>query len=556
MFAGDPKRFPLSCLYAFLVLLAIPSLAPAQVHLWSRHIGDSGRERATDLALGPSGNLILVGEFEDAIDLGGGPLNSAGADDVFLAKLDPFGNHIWSQRFGSTGTDLLAGVATDPSGNIVITGHFQGTVDFGGDPLTGLGEYDVFLAKYDLAGNHLWSKRYGGLVGEGVGGVSVDSSGRVVITGHFSGTADFGGGLFTSAGAQDIFIAGYDADGNHIWSRQFGSGSSDWGSSVAAYPAGDIVTTGLFHGNLSFGGPPLNNYGEGDSYLVKFDSAGNHLWSRNFDPPWSDDVTIDASGNVLITGTAGRTADFGGLPLTCSGGRNVFLAKFDAAGNHIWSQCFGDSLHWWAFHPLVAADAATVTLSGGFAGTWDFGGGPITSAGFEDIFLAIYDTSGNHVWSRQFGDSLIDNDIAAGLALDPHGNVVLAGTFLGVVDFGDGPLTSIGYDVFLAEYTRVPTAVIKPITTAPTTFFNYPNPFNPSTTIQFVLPHETTVNLTVFDAQGRRVLTLLDEKRFAGINRITWNGKDATGAAVSAGLYFCRLTTDNHEYTRKILLLK
>ena len=107
------------------------------------------------------------------------------------------------------GTDTGLGVATDGSGNVVITGLFGDTVDFGGGPLTSASHFDVFVAKYDGSGNHLWSKRFGDSLYEIGDSVATDASGNVVITGRFEGSVDFGGGLLTSAGYSDIFLAKY-----------------------------------------------------------------------------------------------------------------------------------------------------------------------------------------------------------------------------------------------------------------------------------------------------------------------------------------------------------
>jgi hypothetical protein len=78
---------------------------------------------------------------------------------MFLAKYDPDGNHLWSFRLGGLDTENPEAVTSDPSGNIVLTGSFDGTMDFGGGNLAG--SDDVFVAKYDAGGNHLVTKAFG-----------------------------------------------------------------------------------------------------------------------------------------------------------------------------------------------------------------------------------------------------------------------------------------------------------------------------------------------------------------------------------------------------------
>ena len=117
------------------------------------------------------------------------------------------GDHLWSNRFGGTSSEYGHSVAIDSAGNVLVTGYFQGTADFGGGGLTSAGDLDVFVAKYDASGKHLWSKRFGGTSGDYGLSVAIDSAGNVLVTGYFQGTVDFGGGGLTNAGSVDIFVA-------------------------------------------------------------------------------------------------------------------------------------------------------------------------------------------------------------------------------------------------------------------------------------------------------------------------------------------------------------
>lgn len=85
---------------------------------------------------------------------------------------------------------------------------------------------------------------------------------------------------------------------------------------------------------------------------------------------------------------------------------------------------------------------------------------------------------------------------------------------------------------------------------------NYPNPFNPMTTIGFHVEEASRVKLTVLDVAGRRVATLLDKPMPAGYHQVTWNGTDDAGRLVASGTYFYRITTGASEKTRKMILLK
>jgi hypothetical protein len=117
------------------------------------------------------------------------------------------GTHQWSKRFGGSSDDVVNSIAVDENGDVVVTGYFQYTVDFGGGALTSAGLFDIFVAKYaGTDGAHRWSKRFGSTGNDAGYGVTADGAGNVVTTGYFMGSVDFGGGILTSAGTFDIFL--------------------------------------------------------------------------------------------------------------------------------------------------------------------------------------------------------------------------------------------------------------------------------------------------------------------------------------------------------------
>jgi len=85
---------------------------------------------------------------------------------------------------------------------------------------------------------------------------------------------------------------------------------------------------------------------------------------------------------------------------------------------------------------------------------------------------------------------------------------------------------------------------------------NYPNPFNPETTIAFSVPKTGPASLKVYNTKGQLVRTLVNDVREAGNHSVVWNGMDEQGNSVSSGLYFYRLSSDGNTVTRKMLLAK
>ena len=442
-------------LAGFLTVTPVTTAQAALTHLWSQHFGDAESQAASDVATDLNGNVIVTGEFFGSVDFGGGDIVSAGGRDIFVAKFNPQGAHQWSRGFGDA-APIQEGiaVATDLSGNVIIAGSFEGTVDFGGGTLTS-GYRDAYVAKFDAAGVHQWSQRFGDALPQECYDVATDASGNIFITGTFSGTVDFGGGVLSSAGVSDIYVAKFDAAGVHQWSQRFGDATLaalQVGKAVATDPSGNVFVTGGFDGSVDFGGGDLVSAGGFDVFIAKFNSAGVHLWSKRFGDFWEPQhgyaVATDQNGNVVVTGAFFGTLNFGGENLTSAGHYDIYIAKLDAAGSHLWSQRFGDEDPQSALSVVTDANG-DVVVTGHFSGTVDFGGGDLTSA--NAMFVAKFNAAGIHEWSQRFGGAY-----GASVATDGNENVVATGGFAGTVNFGGQDLVSAGGDIFIAKFAESP----------------------------------------------------------------------------------------------------
>ncbi|MBK9263992.1 MAG: SBBP repeat-containing protein [Polyangiaceae bacterium] len=423
--------------------------------LWAKSFGDAAFQDIFDVAVDPLGNIVIVGQFIGTVDFGGGPFTTPTSNgDIFIAKYDPQGNHLWSQQYGANGTDGARSVAIDAAGNILVTGLFQSTVDFGGGAHVSVnGTHDIFALALTSTGSFLLSRAFGSPGGDEGLAVSFDPAGNAIIVGYAAGPIDFGGGVLPWLGGDDAFIAKFSMLGSHLWSKGFGDASGQYIRDVAVDAAGDIYFTGSFQGVVDFGGGAITSMGSTDSMLVKYSAAGNHVWTRQIGAPLIQDgtsVTTDGAGNAIVTGYIHSTVDFGLGPLTSAGAGDIFVAKYSSTNVPQWAKIFGDSSDQAALG--IKTDAQNnVVLVGRMTGSADFGGGTLTSAGGNDMFLAKFSAAGTHTWSKRAGDTLEQS--ARAVATDSMGNVVAVGRYQGTLDFGTGLLTSAGgHDGFVVKY--------------------------------------------------------------------------------------------------------
>jgi hypothetical protein len=408
-------------------------------------MGDTARDSPTDA----SGQDVTTEGASDSSTTDG---TDAEADAPPLT-----GTLIWDEGFGMTGGTSATAVAVDPAGNVFVTGDFTGTVNFGTGPLTSAGGLDIFVAKFTSSGAAVWAKRFGDACDNQDGtAIATDSTGNVIVTGGFKCTVDFGGGALTSAGLQDIFVAKFDGSGAYIWANRYGDAQNQSGEGLAVDSSGNILTDGEYFGTADFGLGSLSPATNWSAYLAKLSSSGTAAWSLGFTGPpdagadyvEAFQLAVDSSGDPVFTGYFGGTVNFGLGPLTSAGQNDVFVAKFSGTGTPMWANRYGDPQYQVAYS--LALDAsANVYLVGDFNGSIDFGLGPMSAAGNGDIFFAKLDASGNGVWSKHYGDATSNNIyLEQTVTVDSLGNPTIAGGIVGNADFGGGLLSGGTSDPF------------------------------------------------------------------------------------------------------------
>ena len=338
------------------------------------------------------------------------------ASDVFVAKYDPTGGLIWAKTAGGPLLDQGYDIATDATGNSYVVGAIQTngiypTVTFDAITLTGHGDYDWFVAKYDANGSVLWAKNGGGTAGDMAYGVALDNSGAVYVTGFFSGTMTVDGVTVTSAGLYDIFLAKYNPDGTLVWLKRAGGTGSDIAHGIVLDSVGNIGIVGEFQNTASFDNKSIAALGLGDAFIAKYDPNGNNLWAHrgggtiNYQADRANAIASDGSNSFDITGELTGTATFDGLSVTSIGpnASDIFLAKYDTNGVIEWLH-HGGGIHADIGYS-VGVDQAGNSYVSGFA---DSGTGVVFDhlvlppRGNEYIFLAKYDTSGTVQYVKQY----------------------------------------------------------------------------------------------------------------------------------------------------------
>ncbi len=296
--------------------------------------GGTNSQFVEGLAVDEVGDIVLAGGFNSSISFGTQTLNTAGGFDIFLATVDDDDAFQWAESYGALDAQIArAAAVASGSRNIAIAGTFGGTLTFESDVHVGPnGGTSIFLAKFLPYGPYVWSLASTNTGSPNPTSVAFDDVENLVMTGSFAGTLDFGGQALQAEGKDDVFLAKFDSTGQPLWSKRYGAVNNQDAGWVAVDDKGYIVIAGSFETAIDFGGTPLIGSGGYDIYLAKFKGNSQHQWSKGFGDGASqraEAIAVDGDNNIVMTGAIDGTVDFGAGPTSPEGGGlDIFVAKF------------------------------------------------------------------------------------------------------------------------------------------------------------------------------------------------------------------------------------
>lgn len=350
--------------------------------LWVRQLGSSGADTLGNaIATDASGNIYVAGTTSGA--LGGTP--SVGLRDAFLVKYGSDGAVQWARRVGSSGHETLGNaLAVDSSGNPIVAGATSGALA----SRLSAGSSDIFLAKFNSAGERTWTEQYGSLLDDEANVVATDASGNILVAGATSGilpSCPLLACLHVSA--SDLFVAKFAPEGTRMWTGELGSNKDDVAYALATNAAGDVLVVGSMAG-ASLDGNPNAGFPSSDAFVVRYDSAGQKLETHLFGTPQNEvasAVSINAAGTIAIAGTTA-----GNLYGTVAGPNDGFIGTFSALPAPRTGHQFGSTGN--DHVKGIATDATgNFFVVGGTTGALDGN----TKTGTQDLFVAKFGPNGD-----------------------------------------------------------------------------------------------------------------------------------------------------------------
>ncbi len=378
--------------------------------------------------------------FEDLLN----PISPVyyGHTDAFIAKYDKDGNLIWANQGGSNGPDWGWGVVADDNGNTYYTGEFSGTSVFGNDTVISNGSRDVFISKLDPNGNFLWTISFGGSNSDKGKDIEMDAAGNIYCTGFVATEVTIDNQTIGTNSVSNAFILKLDSNGNYIHIEsiepKFSAGyhlKSDDNGHI--YLTGELLYDSYIAGTLVQG--PANLTWR-DGFLAKMDTAFQVEWIRTVASSFhniGESIAI-SDDYVYMTGCYTGVCDFSGISLTYNGtgnssstynaSRDIFVSKYDFNGNIQWAKGLGGLGYDYGFGIDVTHDNV-IYVAGTFQDTVLFDLTQVVSSGNYDMFICRLDENGNVDWVKKQGNW--DSESAYCLGIDEFENIYCGGAYRG-----------------------------------------------------------------------------------------------------------------------------
>jgi hypothetical protein len=432
-----------------------PGVFDPTATVWAVSAGGIGASTAGQhVAVDSSGNIYVAGRLQGLASFGSTPVITNAVAGAVITKLDRDGAFLWT--VAPTGIAEATGIAVDATGNCYVAGRVEGSVVLGKEWIDG----PVFVAKLDPDGNVVWTFPVSTYLRATWQDIALDGSGGLYLAGALQGKATFGkypsqttvsAPGDTTAG---VFIARIGGSGAVLWvalapEKQPWTQSPNEVRGIAVDRSGDAYVVGRLYGDASFGSTPLSRNGTPhDLFLARVDANGRFLWATS---GWAADgqaggwgVSVDGAGNGFVAGAAYGWSSLTLGDVTTAVDEDAFVARFESSSGKIaWVTPARGTGRTGLPGGVVRDRLGNVFFGGWYQGPTTLGSIalPATSSAGRSLFVGKAGTTGGFSWAAAavaVGGSVEDGSSPTSLALGADGHLYVTGSIAGRVDFGSG----------------------------------------------------------------------------------------------------------------------
>ena len=532
----------------------------AQTIQWVTTAGGPGDDGGYKMLMDKSDNTYLTGRFRENATFGNFNLVSNNSEaDIFVAKFNPSGKVDWVLSCGGAHNSVV-GIGLDNSGNIYISGFFEGNIHFGDISIQSIGDRDAFVAKLNSSGAWQWAISGGGQLGDYAWTSVTDTIGNTYVAGTFRGSATFGQVTLSCAGEYDLFVAKCNSSGIWEWAQRAGGSVGEWPLSCGIDVTGNIYIAGYWEsaGNTQFGDFQLVSSGAAmNMFIAKCKPTGEWEWAKQAESSGMnalESMVVDNYGNSYVLVNFQENLTFGGKALIPKRGAKAysdkFLAKLNATGELDWVRQIYSNDNSFYINGLSLDANGNTYIYGKFRFNITFDNTMFENNGGNYIpFWTKFNSLGNFQWLKKFNAQKPNSGIEIyAVCANNSNDIYLGGYFYGNCVLGDKTLSTAGRnDIFLMKVSTDEASGINLNVESDNLVEVFPNPsLNNEINVLFESNGIENTIIKLIDSNGKMVY--IDYQSHVGVNHLKINMDD-----YRPGIYFLQITTAEQNYNRKII---
>jgi len=428
------------------------------------------------------------------------------------------------------------------------------------DPYSG----SFFILKYDSQGNFQWAvqenfQNYSLCL-------ATDQSGNVLISGIFTGNIVIGNTNLVNAGSDDIFVAKYNNTGQPVWAVRAGGEDTEWEGLISTDAQDNVYLTGEYYSiNVTIVNEPITlEEGDGNIVVAKLNSQGNTQWVHLVGgckaTEWGDyycwptGIRTDKQGNSYIKGWCNDSVSFGNIMLTSlinipnyDNKYNKFVAKFDTEGNVIWANSINEHLSSMDYNQFDIDNHGNVYCGLRTRDTTLFGEDfRFENVGLNDLIVFKYSNEGQLSWVRSIEDSKAGSAWISSVRAGENQTICVSGWFNDYLNFGttsfevnskNGFIGLLGESNSITQYDQ---------NTDQFMFDLFPNPADKSVNVKAIDVLSEITGYQITDVTGRQICPKTPTNRVPNLK--------IDISAYPAGVYYVKIYSQKSNGVKKLVI--
>lgn len=358
-------------------------------------------------------------------------------------------NVSWANQLSGDAIKSATKAAVSSRGVNYGFGQYNGTLSSQNNSITSSGtNSDLFLVKFNRAGSFQLLQSIGGPEVETPGSMVIDNIENPYLCFSFKGTIALGTNNLTALGtSEDVLVTRMNFFGAYLWSRKIGGPGEDKAKAIGIDGNGNVYVALNFNRYLLNGTDTLKSRGDFDIAIAKYNPIGTLIWIKSFGGITRDNVNemvVDAAGNIVVTGfSTGRAFYDSTYSLPGFGFQDAFVARYNTNGELIWVKRWGGPMGDEAFTIAQSRDGH-LYVGGTFQTTARFDSSiTLVSNGFSDVFLAKLDTLGRLSWVKTIGNGSATESISQ-IVVSPINQLHFIGSYPLTIYYQTFGITSAG----------------------------------------------------------------------------------------------------------------